>query len=70
MTDQKCKSVDRGPMGRSVEAAAVHAGCSRTTIYEAIKSGALRARKLGSRTIIVDEDLRNWLQSLPAKEVA
>jgi Helix-turn-helix domain len=37
----------------------------RNTIYLAIGSGALRARKLGNRTVILDEDLRAWLQNLP-----
>lgn len=66
----KKEAADGGAIGHSVEDAAKQAGCSRTTIYEAIKSGALCARKLGSRTIIVDDDLRNWLKSLPTKEVA
>ncbi len=45
---------------------AVEAGAgSRTVIYEAIKSGALKARKRGKRTIILADDLVAFLQSLP-----
>jgi len=42
---------------------------SRTTIYNEIKSGRLKAKKLGGRTIITAEDERAWLDSLPVLEV-
>ncbi len=38
---------------------------SRTTVYEAIKSGALKARKRGKSTIILPPDLAEYLESLP-----
>ncbi|MEO6013939.1 MAG: DNA-binding protein, partial [Devosia sp.] len=41
---------------------------SRRKLYEAINSGALKARKNGKRTVILDADLNNWLNSLPAYE--
>jgi excisionase family DNA binding protein len=58
------------PLAHSVEEAATRANCGRTTVYAAIKSRALTARKIGRRTIILDEDLRGWLASLPVREVA
>jgi hypothetical protein len=46
---------------------AVQAGAgSRSTIYEAINVGRLRARKRGRSTIILADDLHAFLTSLPA----
>jgi len=36
-----------------------------TKAYEEIKAGRLVARKVGRRTIILDEDLKAWLDALP-----
>lgn len=58
------------PVARSIEDTASRVGCGRTTIYGAIKSGSLTARKIGRRTVILDEDLRRWLSSLPARVAA
>lgn len=38
---------------------------SRTTIYEAIKSRKLKARKRGKSTIVLPDDLDEYLESLP-----
>ena len=56
---------DDTPLGRSINAAALRAGVGRSMIYAAINSGALSARKAGRRTIIIDSDLKVWLDSLP-----
>jgi hypothetical protein len=37
----------------------------RTTAFGFIKTGALRAVKIGRRTVVLDEDFRAFLKSLP-----
>ena len=40
-------------------------GFGRTTIYAAIKTGDLVARRYRRRTIVLEEDLRAFLRGLP-----
>ncbi len=42
-------------------------GVGRTTVFAEIKAGRLLVRKLGRRTLILDEDLRAWLAALPSR---
>ncbi len=50
------------------EAASVSA-VGRTSLYLAIRRGELRALKKGARTIVLDRDLRRWLEGLPPSHV-
>ena len=56
------------PLCYSIAEACAVARAGRTSLYEAIRSGALRAVKRGRRTIVLADDLRRYLESLPALE--
>lgn len=43
-------------------------GTGRTLAYEEIKTGRLRARKVGRRTVISRDDAESWLRQLPTIE--
>ena len=52
----------------SINEAALAIDSSRTVVYELISSGKLKARKMRGRTVILDEDLREFLAGLPVIE--
>jgi hypothetical protein len=53
------------PEGLSINDACIISGLGRTRLYEAMASGALKARKFGKRRIILRNDLMAFLASLP-----
>jgi excisionase family DNA binding protein len=63
---------ERQPSARqramSIEEFCERYGPGRTKVYEELKSGRLRGRKIGKRTIIVEDDAEDWLRRLPAIE--
>jgi excisionase family DNA binding protein len=44
------------------------AGIGRTKIYQAIADGSLKARKYGRRTLVLRNELRDFLTSLPGAD--
>ena len=50
----------------SIANACKRAGVGRTFIFEEIRSGRLKAKKAGRRTLVLREDLTAWLQALPS----
>ena len=49
------------PLAVPIPEAARLGGVGRSTIYTEISKGNLKIRKVGRRTIIAMDDLRNWL---------
>jgi hypothetical protein len=43
-------------------------GPHRTKAYEELKSGRLRGRKIGRRTVVAEDDAEDWLRRLPVFE--
>ena len=56
------------PLAYSISEACAVARAGRTALYEAIRNGALTARKRGRKTLILPEDLRRWVEGHPAVE--
>lgn len=50
--------------------AAKIAGIGRTTLFEEIKAGRLRALKAGRRTLIRRADLEAWIDALRTRDAA
>ena len=51
------------PLAVTIVEAARLGGVGRSTIYSEISKGNLKVRKVGRRTIVAMDDLRNWLAS-------
>ena len=56
-------------IGYTMKEAVSVTGLGRTSLYLAIRRGELRAVKKGARTIVLDRDLRRWMEGLPPSSV-
>ena len=55
------------PLAYTVKEATAVAKLGTTSIYEAIKAGKIKPRKYGQKTLILHEDLKQFLEGLPVK---
>ncbi|WP_035571686.1 helix-turn-helix domain-containing protein [Hyphomonas adhaerens] len=53
------------PVAYTIPEACNASGLGKSSIYAAIAKGALRTKKMGSRTLILAADLKAWLENLP-----
>ena len=63
IASQSLPSRKAEPLAVSPAEAARLAGLGRTTIYNALGSGALKSLKIGKRRLIALDALRSWLLS-------
>jgi excisionase family DNA binding protein len=45
-------------------------GIGINSFYEAVRSGRLKAKKLGSKTLVLREDIKEFARSLPDLKLA
>jgi excisionase family DNA binding protein len=57
------------PSAMSVQTFCEQYEVGRTKTYEEIRSGRLRARKAGKRTIITTDDADDWVRNVPTMQV-
>lgn len=57
---------DKTQLAYTIAEACAAARVGRTVLYELIRDGQLPARKCGRRTVVLADDLRRWIEGLPA----
>lgn len=58
------------PLADTVAIAATRLGICRAELYKQLAAGAIRARKMGRRTLIERVEQDRWLAALPYKDCA
>lgn len=53
------------PVANTVVDVLRRVGISRTKFYQEINAGRLKARKIGSKTVVLETDLQAYLDALP-----
>jgi excisionase family DNA binding protein len=56
------------PLAYTIAEACTATRTGKTALYEAIKTGKLRAVKRGRRTLVLPADLKEWIEKLPTIE--
>jgi excisionase family DNA binding protein len=55
----------RRKAAHSIPEVCAYTGLGRDSVYAAIRTGKLIARKYGRRTVVLDDDMRAFLEALP-----
>ncbi len=61
----ECPTATQANLSFSIAGVCEATGLNRTSIFQEIRKGNLKARKFGRRTIILRGDLEHFLQQLP-----
>jgi hypothetical protein len=62
--------LEAGKLAYTIAEAIKATGIGKTSLFAEMKAGRLVARKRGSQTLILAEDLRAYLAALPIAEAA
>lgn len=62
---RKMQWMDMHKLAYSMAETVAASGRSRSDIYRALRSGELKAKKRGTRTLILVDELKRWLAGLP-----
>lgn len=66
MDDLSAEMPPPPPLAWSVETLAARSALGRSFLYQEIKAGRLRARRAGTRLVVLAADAESWLASLPS----
>lgn len=58
------------PLAVTIDDATVYCGLGRSKLYELIREGQISARKAGTRTLILTEEIDAYVRSLPSLKTA
>jgi len=50
----------------SIPEAVLATGIKRSKLYQEIREGRLEVRKVGKRTLVTADAIKNWLKALPS----
>lgn len=64
--DHRLQPIIAGPIAVTIAEAQRLSGFSRSGVYRELAAGSLKAVKLGSRTLVLTNSIREHLASLPA----
>lgn len=53
------------PISLTIDEACKQTGIGRTKLYELLRSGEIKRRKLGQRTLILSDELKAYVTALP-----
>ena len=57
------------PLAHTIKRVCELTGLSKTSIYEAIRDAKLKSRKYGNRTLVLHDDLKSFITSLPTSSI-
>jgi excisionase family DNA binding protein len=57
------------PLAYTIADAVKVTGIGRTTLYELIGAGKIKASKAGNRTLVMADSLRDYVDSLPTADI-